>query len=66
MVGNLFETRKGEFNRQNSEITPSFRAEQSGDPESRLLQSRTFWISACAGMTLFEILDTGLRRYDVR
>jgi len=35
---------------------PSFRAERSGDPESSLLDSRTFWIPAFAGMTVFHIL----------
>ena len=36
-----------------SSKAPSFRAERSGDPESGLFESRTFWIPAFAGMTVF-------------
>jgi hypothetical protein len=39
--------------------TPSFRAERSEDPESRIPVIRTFWIPACAGMTVLP----GFRSY---
>ena len=41
--------------------TPSFRAERSGDPESRTFKLYTFWIPAFAGMTEFWTIQTQVR-----
>ncbi len=41
-------------------IYSSFRAQRSGDPESSVFSSTTYWIPACAGMTDMELIRVSL------